>query len=148
MKHIKFYLISEKRSRYDQYGTADCDGAGGLDGGFDFSEYWWLWRYIWRLSLGEGSLLEIQNGPKKGADLEYNLNLTFEEAVFGVEKEVSITRNEKCEIVVVVVLKLVLLQKLVINVVEHGQIKVQRNTPFGSFVSMSTCDKCGGKWSR
>ena len=34
-------------------------------------------------------VLRRRNGPRRGADIEYNLNLTFEEAVFGVEKEIS-----------------------------------------------------------
>lgn len=135
----------QKKAQYDQFGTADFNGAG-FDGGFDFSDLGGFGD-IFDSFFGGGfsSGGRRRNGPQKGADLEYSLNLTFEEAVFGVEKEVSVTRSENCE-------------ECHGSGAAHGsnpqtcdkcggtgQMRIQRNTPLGSFVSMSTCDKCSGK---
>ncbi len=134
---------SEKRSRYDQFGTADPSGAG-FDSGFDFSGFGGFGDIFGDI-FGGGFSSRNQNGPRKGADLEYNLSLSFEEAVFGVEKEISSTRSEKCEDCGGSGAKTGTSPKTCDKCGGNGQIKVQRNTAFGSFASMSTCDKCGGK---
>ena len=134
---------SEKKSRYDQYGTADANGAG-FSGSSDFSGFGGFGDIFGDI-FGGGSSSRNQNGPRKGADLEYNLNLRFEESVFGVEKEISITKNEKCQECGGSGAKAGTTPKTCDKCGGHGQIKVQRNTAFGSFASMSTCDKCGGK---
>jgi len=131
----------EKKARYDQYGSAEDNGAG-FGGGSDFSGFGGFGDIFGDIFGGGAS--RNPNGPRKGADLEYNLNLTFEEAVFGVEKEVSITRNEKCSDCGGNGAKAGTTPKTCDKCGGSGQIKVQRNTAFGSFASMSTCDKCGG----
>ncbi|WP_291633408.1 molecular chaperone DnaJ [Clostridium sp.] len=135
---------SEKRSRYDQYGTED-PGAGFGGGSSDFSGVGGFGDIFGDIFGGGGFSQRNQNGPRKGADLEYNLNLRFEESVFGVEKEISITRNEKCEECGGSGAKAGTTPKTCDKCGGNGQIKVQRNTAFGSFASMSTCDKCGGQ---
>ena len=135
---------SEKRSRYDQYGTADAGGAG-FEGSSDFSGFGGFGDIFGDIFGGGGFSSRNQNGPRKGADLEYNLSLHFEESVFGVEKEISITRNEKCGECGGNGAKAGTTPKTCDKCGGNGQIKVQRNTAFGSFASMSTCDKCGGK---
>ncbi|MCB2292558.1 molecular chaperone DnaJ [Clostridium algoriphilum] len=136
---------SEKRSRYDQYGTADAGGAG-FEGSSDFSGFGGFGDIFGDIFGGGGGFSQRnQNGPRKGADLEYNLSLHFEESVFGVEKEISITRNEKCGECGGSGAKAGTTPKTCDKCGGNGQIKVQRNTAFGSFASMSTCDKCGGK---
>ena len=84
----------EKKARYDQFGTADFDGSGfgsGGFGGFDFSDMGGFGD-IFESFFGGGGSSRRRNGPTKGADIEYTLNLTFEEAVFGVEKEITVNR--------------------------------------------------------
>jgi molecular chaperone DnaJ len=134
---------SEKKSRYDQYGSADA-GAGYGGGSSDFSGFGGFGDIFGDIFGGGGFSQRNQNGPRKGADLEYNLNLTFEESVFGVEKEISVTKNEKCEDCGGSGAKAGTSPKTCDKCGGAGQIKVQRNTAFGSFASMSTCDKCGG----
>ncbi len=133
----------QKKAQYDQFGTTDFNGQGA--GGFDFSEMG-----------GFGDIFESffgggfsgrggkRNGPAKGADLEYNLNLTFEEAVFGTEKEISLTRSENCEECKGSGAKAGTSAKTCDKCGGAGQIRVQRSTPLGSFVTMASCDKCGG----
>ena len=93
----------EKRSRYDQFGFAGVDpsyggGAGGYGnpfgggfGGFDFGD-------IFGEFFGGGarSRQNAQNAPRRGENVGARLELTFEEAAFGTEKEVSARRIENC----------------------------------------------------
>ena len=99
----------QKRRMYDQFGTVDPQGFGGGAGpfgqggfyssgfggngfGFDVDEIlnsFFGGRYNDRSA-------RTNNGPQRGSDLETNIIITFEEAYLGVEKEISITRNEKC----------------------------------------------------
>lgn len=138
----------EKKARYDQFGTADFDGsgfgAGGFGGGFDFSEMGGFGD-IFESFFGGGGSSRRRNGPVKGADMEYSLNLTFEEAIFGVEKEITINRSENCEDCRGTGAKAGTSPKTCPICSGSGQVRVQRQTPLGNFVSTSTCDKCGGK---
>ena len=90
----------EKRSRYDQYGHAGVDpnfGAGGFNGGgfggfggFDFGD-------IFGEFFGGGSRRgSTQNVPMRGENVGVRLEVTFEEAAFGTEKQVSAQRIESC----------------------------------------------------
>ncbi len=138
----------EKKAQYDQYGTTDFNG-GGFEGGFDFSDFGGFGGFgdIFDSFFGGGfsGSGRRRNGPERGADLEYSLNLTFEEAVFGVEKEISITRSESCEKCGGTGAKAGSHPQTCDKCGGTGQVRTQRNTPLGSFVSMSTCDKCAGK---
>lgn len=135
----------EKKSQYDQFGTTDFNG-GGFNGGFDFSDFGGFGD-IFDSFFGGGFSGggRRKNGPERGADIEYTLNLTFEEAVFGVEKQINITRSENCEKCGGSGAKAGTSPKTCDKCGGTGQVRVQRNTPLGSFVSMSTCDKCSGK---
>jgi molecular chaperone DnaJ len=136
----------QKKAQYDQYGTADFNGGGGFDaGGFDFSDVGGFGDIFESFFGGGFSSGRRKNGPERGADIEYNLNLTFEEAVFGVEKEVSINRHERCETCSGSGTKPGTSPKTCDKCGGSGQVRVQRNTPLGSFVSVNNCDKCGGK---
>lgn len=92
----------EKRAKYDQFGHAGVDpnfGAGGGFGGFDMGD----------IDLGDifGSFFgggfggfggqQRANAPQKGESLRANLSVTFEEAAFGCEKELDLTRTEVCD---------------------------------------------------
>ena len=137
----------EKKARYDQFGTADFDGSGfgaGGFGGFDFSEMGGFGD-IFDTFFGGGGSSRRRNGPQKGADIEYTLNLSFEEAIFGCEKEIVITRNENCESCKGSGAKAGTSAKTCSHCGGTGQVRVQRQTPLGSFVSTSPCEHCGGK---
>jgi len=95
-----------KRAQYDRFGADAVNGngyAGYGAGGFDFSGFSGGFDIDLEDILGSmfgggfgGFKQATKNGPIKGSDLRYNMKLTFEEAVFGVKKEISITRDEKC----------------------------------------------------
>ena len=92
---------SDKRARYDQYGHAGVDpnfgaGAGGYGGGFGgFGDFGDLGD-IFGSFFGGGTSRGNANGPRRGENVMSRLELTFEEAAFGCEKEVSAVRIENC----------------------------------------------------
>lgn len=134
----------EKKARYDQYGTADFNGSGfGGFEGFDFGDLGGFGD-IFDTFFGGGGRRR-KNGPERGRDIEYNIQLTFEEAAYGVTKDISIDRYENCEVCGGSGAKKGSSPKTCDKCGGSGQIKTQRNTPLGSFVTTSTCDKCGGK---
>ena len=137
----------EKKARYDQFGTADFDGSGfgsGGFGGFDFSDMGGFGDIFDSFFGGGGGSSRRRNGPQRGADLEYTVNLTFEEAIFGVEKEISINRSETCDSCKGSGAKTGTSAKTCPTCNGQGQVRVQRQTPLVSFVSTSTCSTCGG----
>src|SRR4029453_16774415 len=84
----------DKRRRYDAYGHAGVSGAAG--GGFDptiFADF----GDILGDFFGFGAAFGRRRGPRRGADLRYNLDLSFEEAAFGTEAQIKIPRAERCE---------------------------------------------------
>jgi molecular chaperone DnaJ len=140
---------SDKRTQYDQFGTSDFNGQGGFNGndfgGFqDFGGFGDIFETIFGGGFG-GSSGGRSNGPQRGADLQYTLNLTFEEAAFGVTKEIEVSRNEDCKKCGGTGAKPGTKPMTCDKCSGTGQIKVQRRTGFGNFVTVTTCDKCGGK---
>ena len=91
----------EKRSRYDQFGFAGVDpnygaGQGGYGGGFGgFGDFGDLGD-IFGSFFGGGSSRSNPNAPRRGENVGARLDLTFEEAAFGCEKEVGAQRIENC----------------------------------------------------
>ena len=91
----------EKRSRYDQFGHAGVDpnaaGQGPFGGGFGgFGDFGDLGDIFGSFFGGGASRSARQNGPRRGENVGVRLELTFEEAAFGCEKEVSAQRIENC----------------------------------------------------
>ena len=85
---------AEKRRQYDQFGHAAFDGSmGGGAGGFDFSgmDMSDIFGDIFGDFFGGGSRRSQNNGPMKGANVRMSIRITFEEAVFGCEKELEFT---------------------------------------------------------
>ena len=85
----------EKRQRYDAYGHAGLAGAAG-GAGFDpaaFSDFGDILGDFFGFGDAFG---RRRSGPRRGADLRYNLDLSFEEAAFGTETHIRIPRSEPC----------------------------------------------------
>jgi molecular chaperone DnaJ len=82
-----------KRQRYDAYGHAGVSGAGA---GFDPTVFADFGDILGDL-FGFGDLFgRRRGGPRRGSDLRYNLELSFDEAVFGTETHIQIPRSELC----------------------------------------------------
>ncbi len=91
----------QKRARYDQYGHAGVDpnfgaGQGGYGGFGGFGDFGDLGDIFGSFFGGGGSRRSNANAPRRGEDVGARLDLTFEEAAFGCEKEISATRIENC----------------------------------------------------
>ena len=98
---------AEKKSRYDQFGHAGVDpnfsagGAGGGFGGFggfdgDFGGFGGFGDVFETFFGGGASSQRRANAPRQGEDIHLSLNITFEEAAFGCEKEIKFKRRETC----------------------------------------------------
>ena len=93
----------DKKARYDQFGFAGVDpnyggGAGGFGGGFGgFGDFGDLGD-IFGSFFGGGRRQSTQNAPRRGENVGARLDLTFEEAAFGAEKEVAAQRIENCSV--------------------------------------------------
>ena len=80
----------QKRAAYDQYGPDGANGFGGQGGfgGFDGGAGFGGFEDIFSSFFGGGATRN-PNAPRQGDDLQYRVNLSFEEAIFGAEKEVN-----------------------------------------------------------
>ena len=140
---------SQKRSRYDQFGHAGVDpngfsgGAGGFGTGFDF-DLSDIFDSFFGGGFG-GKSQRTRNGPQKGADLKYSLEISFEEAAFGVEKELDLNRRDKCPKCNGSGAKEGSTPKTCTVCHGSGQVQTKQNTPFGQFSSVKTCDACKGE---
>src|SRR5438874_2421653 len=98
----------QKRAAYDQYGHAAFDpraraGPGGFRGG-GFHDPFEIFREVFGGG-GTGSIFDElfggerhdPTGPQRGADLRYDMEISFEEAVLGCEKEIAVTKLDLCE---------------------------------------------------
>lgn len=135
----------EKKQRYDQYGTADFNGAGGSGfDGFDFGGFGGFGDIFGDIFGGGFGGSANRNGPRKGADLEVDITLSFEEAMAGCEKEIKVTRREKCESCGGSGAKAGTSPKTCSKCGGRGKIQVQRRTPLGIMSTTATCDACHG----
>lgn len=113
----------DKRRQYDQFGHSAFDQGGGGAGGFDFNnmgDMGDIFGDIFGDLFGGGrSRRAAGNGPMKGANLRTSVRITFEEAVFGTDKELELNLKDECTTC-------------------HGSGAKAGTTPV-------TCGKCGGK---
>lgn len=142
----------EKRSRYDQFGHAGVDpnfgagGAGGYGGGFGGFDMGDIFGDIFGGFGGfSGGGRSARRGPQRGSNVSVDVTISFEEAVFGCEKEVNLYRIETCpdcngsgakegsEVVTCSVCG------------GRGQVTTTQRTILGNMQTVTTCSACGGK---
>ncbi len=136
----------QKRAAYDRYGHAAFEGAGGMGGGpgnvdFDFSDIFDIFN---NFTGGGGGARRRRNGPRKGADLRYDLTLDFEEAVFGIEKTVDVTRPEVCDTCTGSGAEPGTNATRCQHCNGSGEVRKVQQSILGSFVNVSTCPVCNG----
>lgn len=137
----------QKRAAYDQYGPAGSNGgfnggAGGF-GGFDGAGFGGF-EDIFSSFFGGGGGMRNPNAPRQGDDLQYRVNLTFEEAVFGVEKEVAYNRESTCSTCSGSGAKPGTSPVTCSRCHGSGVINVDTQTPLGMMRRQVTCDVCHG----
>lgn len=152
----------QKRRMYDQFGPdgpQGFNGAGGFGGqngyysytssGFDgfgdFGDLGDIFSSFFGGGFGGGrSSGRKQNGPRKGADLNLHIDITFEQAFLGVEKEITITRNEECTICHGTGAKPGTSVTKCPTCNGTGQIRQVQNTILGQMQTTRTCTNCHG----
>ncbi len=136
----------QKRAQYDQFGHAAFDqGAGGgnpFQGGYSgFGGF----GDIFETMFGGGFGSERQrNGPMAGDDLRQNVTISFEEAAFGVKREILVARDENCATCSGTGAKPGTSPITCPTCHGSGQVRVQQNTMFGAFASVRPCTECKG----
>lgn len=136
----------EKRSLYDKYGEAGLKGAGMGMG--DFSNPFDLFESLFEGMGGMGGMGMGGRGSRSravdGQDEYYNLVLDFKEAVFGVEKEIEISRLESCGTCEGSGAKPGTQPTRCSTCGGQGQVVSSARTPLGVFQQVMTCSSCGG----
>lgn len=136
-----------KRSQYDMYGDSIFEGGAGGSYSSGFEDLFGsIFDDLFTGGFqGFSGAAQKNNRPQKGQDVEVLVDLTFNEAVFGTKKKISVRRREECS-------------RCHGEGVEEGsekvtcprcggsgQIQNNQSTAFGSFIRLETCPKCHGK---
>ena len=135
----------EKRQKYDQFGHAAFDGgAGGAGGfgGFDFSGA--DFSDIFGDLFGGGRRGGRSNGPMRGANVRKSIRITFEEAVFGCEKELDLILKDPCETCNGTGAKPGTSPETCPKCGGRGQVVYTSQSFFGTVQNVQTCPNCGG----
>lgn len=140
---------AEKRKQYDQFGHAAFEngggGAGGF-GGFDFSgmDMGDIFGDIFGDLFGGGGRRRSNNGPMQGANVRARVRITFEEAVFGCEKEIELTLKDTCTSCHGTGAKAGTTPETCPKCGGRGQVTYNQQTMFGTMQSVRTCPDCNG----
>ena len=144
----------QKRQRYDQFGHAGVGGNGG-SGGNPFEGFGGFGGQNVHFDFGDGGLGDIfgqffgggaqQRGPERGRDVQTELTLTFEEAVFGTEKDVHITLDDTCSHCKGTTAEPGYSMKTCDTCKGSGQQVRIMNTIFGAIQQQMTCETCYGR---
>jgi molecular chaperone DnaJ len=131
----------EKRVTYDRFGHV---GPGGVGFGFDFGfrDPFDIFEEVF--GQGFGFRTSTRRGPRRGADLRYDLYLAFEEAVFGCEKEIEVSRHEVCPECNGSGAEPGTSPVRCSECKGTGQVRRVQRSILGSFVSVTTCPVCQG----
>lgn len=142
-----YEILSDDRMRstYDRFGHAGIQNGGnagfsGFEGGFGsvsdiFEEFFG--------GSGFGGRRR-RRGPRRGADLRYDLTISFEEAVFGVDKEIEVTRPEICDTCNGSGAEPGSQPIACTTCDGSGEVRRVQQSILGSFVNVSTCPTCQG----
>ena len=143
----------DKKARYDQFGFAGVDpsygaGAGGPgwgDGaaGFDFGDLGDIFGSFFGGGFG-GAQRRNPNAPQRGESIRAAVTVTFTEAAFGCEKEITVERSEQCPTCKGNGCAAGTTPEVCPTCHGSGSVQTRRQTPMGVFASTAPCSKCGG----
>ena len=134
----------EKRRQYDQFGHAAFEGGGA--GGFDFNsaDFGDIFGDIFGDFFGGGRRRGANNGPMKGANIRTSVRITFEEAVFGVSKEIELTLKDECATCHGTGAKPGTSPETCTKCGGKGQVVFTQQSFFGTVRNVQTCPECNG----
>ena len=137
----------EKRRQYDQFGHAAFEGGGaGGFGGFDFNsaDFGDIFGDIFGDFFGGGRRRGANNGPMKGANILTSVRITFEEAVFGVSKEIELTLKDECATCHGTGAKPGTSPETCTKCGGKGQVVFTQQSFFGTVRNVQSCPECNG----
>lgn len=136
----------EKKRQYDQFGHAAFEGGAGGFGGFDFNtaDFSDIFGDIFGDFFGGGRKGRGSNGPMKGANIRTSVRITFEEAVFGVEKEIELTLKDECKTCHGTGAKPGTSPETCQKCGGKGQVVFTQQSFFGTVRNVQTCPECNG----
>jgi molecular chaperone DnaJ len=146
----------QKRNNYDQFGSADGGfggfggGQGGFDAqGFDFSSFSGAGGFadIFESFFGGGAGASARKsrGPRQGNDIEFRMDLSFEEAAFGTQKELVITKPVACPHCHASGAEPGSKSVTCSLCSGTGEVRSVRQTVFGQMATSHTCPQCSGE---
>lgn len=132
----------EKRARYDRFGTAEGNGGGGGDFGGGFGGF----TDIFDVFFGAGGGQQRgEPGPERGADLRYDMEISLEEVLAGVQKTISVTRLETCDDCKGNGAKPGTKPDRCVACAGSGYVRTNRQTLFGTMSQVQECYRCQGR---
>jgi molecular chaperone DnaJ len=133
---------ASKRQRYDTFGHAGTQGIPGFDfGGAGFGGI----NDIFDMFFGATAGGRTRSAQRRGADLRLDLRLTFEEAAFGVERELTIPRAEPCQTCQGTGAAAGTSPQTCPQCRGTGQVRRATQSIFGQIVNVASCPRCSGE---
>jgi molecular chaperone DnaJ len=138
---------SQKRAIYDRYGHAGLNGASGGMGGMGFGDIGGFSSIndLFETFFAGATGTQRRSGPQRGADLRYELTITFEEAVFGCQKEIELPRWEACTTCRGSGAQPGTSTARCSACQGTGEIRRVQQSIFGQFVNVTMCERCRGE---
>ncbi|APX72643.1 molecular chaperone DnaJ [Companilactobacillus allii] len=134
----------QKRARFDQYGSAGMNQGQGFSGGAGGEQFGGFEDIFSQFFGGGGATRQSPNAPRQGSDLQYRMDLTFEEGVFGKKTDISYDREEVCKTCDGSGAKPGTHPETCSKCNGSGYVEVDRQTPLGRMRTRVVCDVCNG----
>ena len=139
---------AQKRQAYDRFGHAGVSGAGAAGAnpfeGFGFGSFSDIFEQIFANAAGTTTGTR-RGAPQRGADLRYELTISFEEAVHGTQKEIEVPRWETCPTCHGNGAQPGTNTTRCTACQGTGEIRRVQQSIFGQFVNVMVCDRCRGE---
>jgi molecular chaperone DnaJ len=141
-----YHVLSDpkKKAQYDHFGAAGVSGNGGFDRPFDGFDVFGGFGDIFDSFFGDFTGRRAQQ-PQRGDDVQQRVTLAFEEAVFGVEKEVEVNRIEHCHRCSGAGNEPGTKVSVCSTCRGSGQVRRTQRSLFGQFAQITLCPTCQGR---
>ena len=141
----------DKKAKYDQFGFAGVDPNSGFGQGFNPGSFDDMFGDIFGSmfgggfgGFGGGGQSRRRNGPRKGQDMQARVTISFDEAYYGTKKKIKLRKDVRCKDCGGTGAAAGSGKKVCPVCKGSGQIRNQRQTPFGMMANVTTCNNCGG----